>query len=69
MNFSKSNDGLYYRKINKIDYQKKVTRTSICFFAPKTRSKAVKAKCKRLGITFSTAFNTALYKVIAEQRK
>lgn len=69
MNFSKGNDGRYYRKINQADYQKKVNRTSICFLASKKRSNAVQTKCKRLGITFSAAFNTALYKVIAEQRK
>lgn len=68
MNFSKKEDGKYYKRLNIADHHQQVKRQSICFLAPPTRVHAVQAKCRRLGITVSTAFNLGLYKVIAEQR-
>ena len=67
MNFSQKEDGKHYKRLNAADYHQ-VKRQSICFLAPSARVRAVKAKCKRLGINVSTAFNLGLYKVIAEQR-
>lgn len=68
MNFSKKEDGKYYKRLNTADHQQQVKRQSICFLAPRTRVHAVQAKSQRLGITVSMAFNLGLYKAIAEQR-
>lgn len=67
MNFSQKEDGKHYKRLNAADYHQ-VKRQFICFLAPPTRVRAVKSKCKRLGITVSMAFNLGLYKVIEEQR-